>query len=200
MASRIEELQGRIVFPGEELAVIEEFIPGEGCYEEGGRIYAARAGRVVVDMATRRISVKPFQDKPRIPRKGMTVHGYVQGVPREDIALITIIADERLRPFNGTFTGILHVSQASIGRVESIYDVARLGEIVRATVLNNSNPFILSTRSASDGVILAFCSKCGAALYRVPGEEGLVCLRCGNREKRKISAHYMLVARPRKKR
>ncbi len=193
--SGISELDGKIVFPGEELAVIEEFIPGEGCYVDGARIYAARLGRVVIDFATRRINVAPLREKLRVPRKGAAVHGYVQLIPREDLALITIVADNRLKSYNGSFTGILHVSQVAVGRVNSIYDAVGLGEIVRATVLNNTNPYILSTKHVTDGVILAFCSRCGAPLYRVPGEEGLVCLRCGNRETRKISSYYFLVAR-----
>lgn len=190
---RIEELQGRFVYPGQPLAVIEEFIPGEGVYVADGTIYAAVTGVVEVDSVSRRISVRPATPKPRVPTKGSIVHGYVANIPRDDLAIVKITHDEKLVPFSDGFTGILHVSQAANRHVNSIYDVVRVGDAVRVQVLTGRNPFIVSIKQASLGVIAAYCSRCGAPLYRVPGQQHLVCLRCGNREQRKVATGYLFV-------
>ncbi|MET1101691.1 MAG: exosome complex RNA-binding protein Csl4 [Pyrodictiaceae archaeon] len=193
MSARLALLQNKLVYPGEELATIEEFIPGDGCYVHDSKIYSAIIGRVQLNMSTRRISVHPLSGKPHIPRKNMQVYGYVASIIRDDLALIKIIFDERGQMFSGEFTGILHISQATPQKVNNMYEVLRVGDVVKVTILNSTSPYIVSTKHATNGVVLAFCSKCGAPLFKVPGEEGLVCPRCGNREKRKTAARYMLV-------
>ncbi len=192
----VSELPGRRVYPGDPLCTIEEFIPGEGVYvDDEGIVRAARIGVVELDMVSRRIRVRPFTSKPRLPRRGGVVYAYILGIPRDDLALVKIFADERMVPYTGTFSAVLHISQASDTIVKDMYEVVRPGDIVRATVLSDGAPYVLSTKKPQDGVILAYCSVCGAPLYREPGKPVLTCLRCGHVEKRKISPHYMLVAR-----
>ncbi len=190
---RVNKVHGRLAYPGQPLAVIEEFIPGEGVYVENGTIYSAHLGVVDIDTTTRRLNVKPLTRTPRVPRKGDIVHGYISSIPRDDIALIKITHDEHMIPFTGTYTGILHISQAADRHPSTIHDYVRLGDVVRVQVLNNSNPYIVSIKQATLGVIAAFCSRCGAPLYRVHGQPYLVCLQCGNRETRKVAAGYIYV-------
>ncbi len=196
----LNELVGRKVFPGEPLCTIEEYLPGDGVYVDDGLIRAARFGQVEIDFVNRRISVKPLAGKPRLPRRNSAVYGVAVGAPREELMLIKIFADERMISYNGTFTGILHVSQASEQpqQGKSIYDFVKPGDIVRATVLSDTPAYIVSMRKPQDGVIMAFCSVCGAPLYRVPGTNRLICLRCGNEESRKISPYYTLTVKRRR--
>lgn len=190
------EINGKRVYPGDPLCMIEEYAPGDGTYvDEKGVVRAAVVGVVRVDNAARRISVEPASRKPRMPRKGRSVYAYVYGVPREDLALARIFADERMIPYNGFFNGVIHISQASDKMLKSIYDAVKPGDVVKATVLSPQPPFMLSLKRPQDGVVLAYCSRCGAPLYRVPGQPQLVCLRCGNVEQRKTSPNYILVAR-----
>lgn len=195
--TRVEELKGKLVYPGQPLAVIEEFLPGDGVYVADGTIYAAVTGVVEVDLSARRISVRSLTRTPRVPRKGDIVHGYVAAIPRDDIALIKVTHDEKMVPFSGTFTAILHISQAADRHPSTIYDYVRVGDAVRVQVLNNGNPYIASIKHASLGVVVAYCSRCGAPLHRVPGQAHLVCLRCGNKESRKVASGYVYVKRGR---
>jgi exosome complex component CSL4 len=193
----MSELAGRKVFPGEPLCTIEEYLPGEGVYVDDGIIRAARFGVVEIDNVNRRISVRGLSGKPRIPKRNTPVYGVAIGAPREELMLIKIFADERMISYNGTFTGILHVSQVANGPLQSrsIYDYVKPGDIVRVTVLSNTPAYIVSMKRPQDGVIMAFCSICGAPLYRLPGTNKLVCPRCGNEEQRKVSPYYVLVAK-----
>jgi exosome complex component CSL4 len=193
MSSVLADIVGRKVYPGDILCAIEEFIPGEGVYVDNGYIRAAQFGVVEVDFVSRKISVRPLGKKPRLPRKGGVVYGVVTGVPREELALVKIFADERMIPFNGFFTGVLHVSQVSDNPSQrSIYEFVKPGDFIRATVTSPSSPYVLSIKRPQDGVILAYCSVCGAPLYKVPGSPYLLCKRCGNKEKRKTAIHYVL--------
>jgi len=192
----LQELPGRKVYPGDPLCTIEEFIPGEGVYvDDEGIVRAARVGIVELDMVKRVISVKTTIPKPRLPGRNKPVYAVVAAMPREDLALVKIFADERMIPYNGFFTAVLHVSQVSDRPVRSIYEAVHPGDIVRATVTSPAAPYVVSIRRPQDGVIIAQCSVCGHDLYRVPGKQSLICPKCGNEETRKISPYYILSAR-----
>ncbi len=188
---RLKELEERIVYPGDFLAVIEEFLPGDGTYIDNGFLRAARIGKVVVDMVNRRITVQSFAGKPRLPRKGSIVHGYALFMPRSDLAVIRIIMDEKMAPFNGSFNGLLHISQTWDRPLNSIHDAIRISDFVRVAVLNSSSPYVISMKQPHLGVVAAFCSVCGAPLLKIPGQDLLVCSRCGNKEQRKLSTYYL---------
>ncbi len=195
----LSELPGRRVYPGDPLCTIEEFIPGDGVYvDEQGVVRAARVGVVELDMVQRRISVRPIQAaKPRLPRRGAPVYALVLNMPREDLAIVKIFADERMIPYNGFFTAVLHISQASDRMLKSIYDAVRPGDIIRATLLTGAAPYVVSTRRPQDGVIYAHCSVCGTPLVKVLGKQLLVCPKCGNEEPRKVSPYYVLTEKRR---
>jgi len=200
MLRSVEELVGRRVFPGEPLCTVEEFMPGEGVYVDDGYIRAARFGQVEVDLVARRISVKPVSMKPRLPKRNSIVYGAVYAIPRDELALVKIFADERMIPYNGSFSGVLHILQVvDAPGGKSMYDFVRPGDFIRATVLSSSPPYMLSIKKSQDGVILAYCSVCGAPLYRVPGSPRLTCMRCGNEEQRRVSPLYILSSRRRRR-
>lgn len=73
--------------------------------------------------------------------------------------------------------------------MQSLLDVVRPGDYVKAKVLNNSIPYQLTLKEPDLGVVEAYCSVCGGLLYR--SGDVLVCSLCGNREKRKTSLSYI---------
>jgi exosome complex component CSL4 len=84
---------------------------------------------------------------------------------------------------------VLHISQATEVRIQSLYDAIRLGDVVRIKVLNSYIPFIVTMKDAKLGVIVAYCSKCGAPLIKE--REVLKCRVCGNAEMRKLTPDYI---------
>lgn len=176
-------------FPGEIIGVEEEFLPGFGVYvDENGFLRSQLVGRIQYDLVKRNISIKHVRNKPVLPKQGDVVEGTVSSVS-DDIVFIDIYGVNETYYRVPIFSGIIHVSQASSQYIGSMYDAYRLGEVVKARVLNNSNPYQLTTKDPNLGVIIAFCSKCGSTLYR--DNERLVCSNCGNIESRKISIQYV---------
>jgi len=182
-----EQKSGHLVVPGERLGVIEEFIPDSGTYVKDGVIYSKIVGRSLVDLQNRRVSVYPAVDGAVVPKLSSTVMGQV-GNSQSDNVLVRIfkVGNKKL---SGDFGGILHISDVSDRYVNSMNEVCKPGDIIRAKVISEKNQiFHLSTNDKNLGVVDAFCSRCGNLLE--PERFELRCPKCGNIEKRKRAPDY----------
>jgi exosome complex component CSL4 len=182
-----EQKSGNLVVPGERLGVIEEFIPDSGTYVKDGVIYSKIVGRSLVDLQNRRVSVYPAVDGVVVPKLSGTVVGQV-GNAQSDNVLVRIfkVGNKKL---SGDFSGILHISDVSDRYVNSMNEVCKPGDIIRAKVISEKNRiFHLSTNDKNLGVVDAFCSRCGNLLE--PERFELRCPKCGNVEKRKMAPDY----------
>jgi len=178
---------GQFVIPGNKIGVIEEFTPGPGTYVADGSIFAKIVGRILLDLVSKSVSVYPLAHNVSVPQAENLVTGDVVGV-QDSIAIVRIFKIGT-KSISGVFNGMLHVSDANIGYVESMFDVCRLGDIVRAKVISDMNStYHLSTKGGELGVIYAFCSRCGSLLKQK--KANMVCDACGNVEKRKITSDY----------
>ncbi|MEM3577698.1 MAG: exosome complex RNA-binding protein Csl4 [Candidatus Bathyarchaeia archaeon] len=178
---------GKFVLPGERLGVIEEFIPDTGTYVKDGVIYAKVVGRALLDLFNKRVSVYPLIRGSRVPNVGSIVLGQVASVQNENAAVRIFKVGGRM--LSGLFTGILHVSDVQMRYVESMYDVCKPGDIMRAKVISDKNRvYHLSIKDRNLGVIYAFCSQCGfmLGLWR----HAMRCPKCGKVEKRKTALDY----------
>jgi len=178
---------GQFVAPGDRLGVIEEFTPGAGTYVEQGTVYSEITGRALMDMLNKKVTVFPLVRAVGVPRVGSTVVGQVSEVYGKSAMLrITRVSK---RPLSGVFTGILHISDVSPGFVESMSDVCKAGDIMRARVVSDKNRvFHLSTADQNLGVMSAFCSRCGHFLLLE--KRRMQCTNCGKIERRKIASDY----------
>jgi exosome complex component CSL4 len=178
---------GQVVLPGERLGVIEEFIPDSGTYVKDGIIYSKVVGRALMDLLNKRVSVYPLINGATVPKVSTTVVGQV-GNAQSDNVLVRIfkIGSKKL---SGVFTGILHISDVEERYVDSMNDVCRPGDIIRAKVISEKNQiYHLSTTDKNLGVVYAFCSRCGGFLEQKRHE--MRCLKCGHVEKRKTAVDY----------
>ena len=183
----LEQKSGHLVVPGERLGVIEEFIPDSGTYVKDGVIYSKIVGRALLDLLNKRVSVYPLVNGELVPKVSSTVVGQI-GNAQSDNVLVRILKIENKR-LSGEFSGILHISDVSDRYVDSMNDVCRPGDIVRAKVISGKNRiFHLSTNDKNLGIVYAFCSRCGNLLE--PQRYELHCPKCGNTENRKIAPDY----------
>ncbi len=182
-----EQKSGHLVVPGERLGVIEEFIPDSGTYVKDSVIYSKIVGRALIDLLNKRVSVYPLTNGELIPKVSSTVVGQI-GNAQSDNVLVRIFKIENKR-LSGEFSGILHISDVSDRYIDSMNDVCKPGDIVRAKVISGKNRiFHLSTNDKNLGIVYAFCSRCGNLLE--PQRYELRCPKCGNIENRKIAPDY----------
>jgi exosome complex component CSL4 len=123
----------------------------------------------------------------KVPITGSTVVGQVSSAQSETagMRIFEIGAEE----VSSGFMGILHISDAHIRYVDSMFDVCKPGDIVRAKVISEKNrTYHLSTKDRNLGVIYAFCSNCGTLLEQ--RRQGMHCPKCGRLERRKTAADY----------
>jgi exosome complex component CSL4 len=182
-----EPKNGRLVVPGERLGVIEEFIPDSGTYVKDSVIYSKTVGRALIDMLNKRVSVYPLANGELVPKVSTTIVGQI-GNAQSDNVLVRIfkIGNKKL---SGEFSGILHISDVSDRYVESMNDVCKPGDLVRAKVISAKNRiYHLSTNDKNLGILYAFCSRCGNLLE--PQRYELHCPKCGNTENRKMAPDY----------
>ena len=179
----------KFVFPGDFLGVIEEFIPGEGTYEENGSVYSAVMGKVTVNHDKHIISVtKVNNTRPLLPVSGDIVFGLVYDVSNDSamIKIHYVKGKGRLTSPIAVFLRFPYVSSKM--RYNSMYDVVREGDLVKAVVLNSWLPYQVSTRGREFGVIFARCHICLTPLIKKRNK--LFCPNCKSFDSRKISSDY----------
>lgn len=178
---------GQLVVPGDRIGVIEEFIPDAGTYVKDGAIYSKVVGRALLDFLNKRVSVYPLVRRAKIPKIGSIVLGQVSSVQRQNAFVRIHRIDES--HLSGFFTGVLHISDVRTRYIDSMLDVCRPADIIRAKVVSKKNGiFHLSTMGEDLGVVYAFCSRCGGMLER--SQKIMRCPRCGKIEKRKTALDY----------
>jgi len=177
----------QFVLPGERLGVIEEFTPNAGTYVKEGVIHSGVVGQVSFDRQNKRVSVYPLVHEALVPKVGTTVLGQVTGAQAENAAVRIFKIDDK--PISGVFSGILHISDVQQSYVESMSDVCKPSDIIRARVISVKNQdYHLSTKDKDLGVVYAFCSRCGSTLESK--RQGMNCPRCGKIERRKTALDY----------
>lgn len=178
---------GQLVVPGDRLGVIEEFTLGPGTYEQDGTIYSLTTGRALMDLLNKQVSVYPKVRVSKVPHVGSIVIGQVSDVQGKQATIrIFQIGDHLL---SGFFSGLLHISDVSQRYVESMYEVCKAGDIMRARVISEKNRVLhLTTNDRDLGVVYAFCSRCGHSLAQK--RFIMRCPECGNSERRKTAQDY----------
>ncbi len=182
-----EQKSGHLVLPGERLGVIEEFIPDSGTYVKDGVIYSKIVGRALMDLLNKRVSVYPLVNGAVVPKVGTVVIGQV-GNAQSDNVLVRIFRVGS-KKISGVFGGILHISDVSDRYINSMNEVCKPGDLIRAKVISEKNQiYHLATADKNLGVLYSFCSRCGNLLEQQRHE--MHCTKCGNIEKRKITMDY----------
>ena len=178
---------GQFVVPGQKLGVIEEFIADSGTYVEEGIIHSKSVGYVLMDLDNKKVSVYVAARNYNIPKIGAIIIGDVTGV-QSSMANVRI-TKVGTKFISSHFSGIIHISDVSFNYTENIFDAFKAGDLVRAKVISDKNQiFHISTKGENLGVLLAYCSHCGAILALRQNE--LRCEECGHVERRKTALDY----------
>lgn len=180
---------GDFVIPGEFLGISEEFIPGEGAYEEDGKVFSSATGEVNVDTKERRINVVPKTDVPPVPKNGDIVIGRVWDIKPQMVIVDIIKPKGKNRAFPGNTKGTIHISRTRSTYVSDLDREFKVGDIIYAKVSNADKTQIqLTTIDREMGVVKAFCSICNTPL--VQEKNSLKCRVCDRTETRRTSSMY----------
>ena len=180
-------MEPKMVLPGDQIAVAEEFEPGEGTYEKNGFVFASTPGVLRLDEQTRVARVQPF-NPPAELQVGDIVYAVVDDI-RGMMATATVNAIHgRDRQISGDRDGTIHISNVSEDYTEDIRDMYHLGDIIRAKVIQTKPSVQLTTAEPDLGVVRALCGICRGPLEQ--RDRDLSCPRCERTERRKVARDY----------
>ena len=177
----------KMVLPGDEVAVSEEYMPAEGTYETDGKIVASLAGELKLDdekMEAKVVTSNP----PLVLKNGDSVFCRITDV-RASMAICEIFAVEgKDREIAGDTSGTIHVSKISSEYVQDVGREYRPGDLIRARVIQTKPSVQLTTQESHFGVVKASCRRCRGALTKQG--KSLHCTPCDRMEGRKIADDY----------
>jgi exosome complex component CSL4 len=180
----------RFVYPGERLAVEEEFFSGRGTYRDRGVIRSEELGEAQYDIGERMVRVSKATREPLVPKEGLEVIGEVVSVERRmaNVDIFMVSGREVSKPY----TGVIY-PPSTRGYSRGLDMAVRSGDIIRGRIIDTKSRMpLISIDEEEHGVILAHCSRCGSPLeYR---RARLHCPRCGRTDRRKVSKLYGLEA------
>ncbi len=180
-------LTGRKVLPGDEVAIAEEYMSGEGTYEENGKIFASAVGELDLDTREKLARVVPF-NPPIVLMEGDVVFAKISDA-KPAMAICFVVAQEgHGRAVSSETLAAIHVSKISSSYVEDAGDLLRPGDLVRATVIQAFPSVQLSTSGPHYGVVRALCTSCRRPLDK-RGDK-LYCPECEHTEARKLADDY----------
>ena len=188
MGGSARDREGRAT-PGEGLAVVEEAIPqGDFYVDAQGIIRASKVSTFELRALLKELRVKGVPMRSRIPRPGDYVVGTVDEDLPEDMYSVTIYKINGEETKAG-ITAILLAGRGPRGRRAPV----ELNDVVRAKVIGILDGIVfVAFADEKCGVLWTRCSACGGKVARQHG--GYVkCLRCGNREYRRLAPDFLSV-------
>ena len=179
-----------LLYPGDFIANAEEFTPGDGTYLDDGEVRAACIGTAKKDMDNRVVNMKPVSRMPMLQRRGLVVVGKIMKAS-DKVAFLDLLPVEKdghtYLPSRASH--VLRVNNITRGFVKSLKDCFKVGDIVRAKIIETSPDDVqLSTDAPDLGVIKAFCTRCRSALDK--DGDGVKCPECGWKDRRHMAKDY----------
>lgn len=177
------------VTPGDEVGVIEEFIPGNNVdVDSDGKLRSTIIGVVIRDAKAHIINIKPIKDTELLNVNAI-VYGRVMAIPNDRVVIIKITSvsnDGNITELRNKFTGIIPPSQLSNSRIDSASRVVGIGDIIKARVISRGPPYTLTIRDPQLGVVYGVCPRCGGPM-RMLNYDQLKCTVCGFVTSKKVS-------------
>ncbi|OLS19529.1 MAG: Exosome complex component Csl4 [Candidatus Heimdallarchaeota archaeon LC_3] len=183
----------KIVTPGEVLGVIEEFSPGENCFEIDGQVISETLGKFKQDK-DHLVNIIPCKEAFS-PKEGAFALGYVTEL-RKQIANVTLThfkfgKKNSLQSIKFTIHAIIHISNVSDRFIRAIHDGVRPGDYILCKVISTSPDYRVSLFGSRDlGVISATCYSCGQEVNHVLKRNLLRCKNCGATQNRVLSSYF----------
>ena len=186
------------IFPGEQVALIEEFEGGKNIYITDGTIRSKAVGTRVYDFKRRIVKINP-KNSPMLPKIGDVLVGYLEMLFGSMMSVRVLYINEK-KSYAG-FSAIASARTGSGGSNNSggggwrergdrrSRTIFRVGDIIRGRVISLLNSTIHITIDEKEfGVLYTLCFNCGGDTVRV--HNSVKCIECGVYEERKLTHDY----------
>lgn len=176
-----------IVVPGDKVGTVEEVIPGRGTFEDNGTVYAKGLGKFNLDMEEMKASVRTIKTPATIKKRDIII-AVVKDIRNSMVVARAVHIVGNNRSIAGETIASLHVSKVSRDYVQDIRQMYRVGDYIRALVIQAKPSVQITTDSKDFGVLRALCMICRTPMKRK--DNSLKCPECGRIETRKMAGDF----------
>jgi len=166
--------------PGEKIAQIEEYLPGDNTYEDNDVIRATTIGNIKLDSAERLASINR-QKQITVPKVGDIIIGVVEANLPSMIAIM-------IKFINGKKV-IADLECVCVTRHIRKKNIALAKDVVKAEIISHINGTIHASIDSQDlGVLFTKCRKCFGIVVKM--RDAVKCKDCGWIDDRKLSLDF----------
>jgi len=166
--------------PGEKIAQIEEYLPGENTFEDDDVIRATTIGNVNLDSTDRSASVTR-QKMITVPKVGDIIIGVVEAnLPSMIAIMIKFVNGKKVNSDLECVCVTRHIRKKNIALAK---------DVVKAEIISHINGTIHASIDSQDlGVLFTKCRKCFGTVVKM--RDAVKCKDCGWIDDRKLSSDF----------
>jgi len=173
-------LSKNVSFPGDKIAITEEYEAGKNAFDDEHIVRSSIAGIIEVDKQNRLVSVKD-RKVISVPQVDDLIIGRVVAVMSSMIAV-------SIEYINGIPTKS-HVECICQTRSYRKKYIALVGDIVKLRISSHRNGAIHATMKEPElGTLFTQCRKCGKKVFQI--RDAIKCSECGWIDDRKLSIDF----------
>ena len=166
--------------PGEKVAQIEEYLPGENTYEDNDSIRATTIGNINLDSTERLASINS-QTQITVPKVGDVVIGVVEANLPSMIAIL-------IKYINGKKV-VADLECICVTRHLRKKNIALAQDVVKVEIISHINGTIHASIDSEElGVLFTKCRKCFGTVVKM--RDAVKCKDCTWIDDRKLSSDF----------
>ena len=166
--------------PGEKIALIEEYLPGENTFEDDDAIRATTIGSVNLDSNEKIASINK-QTKITVPKVGDIIIGVVEANLPSMIAIM-------IKYVNGKKV-VANLECICVTRHIRKKNIALAQDVVKAEIISHINGTIHASIDSQElGVLFTKCRKCYGTVVKM--RDAVKCKDCTWIDDRKLSSDF----------
>ncbi len=166
--------------PGEKIAQIEEYLPGDNTYEDNDVIRATTIGDINLDSVERLASINR-QKQITVPKVGDIIIGVVEAnLPSMIAIMIKYVNGKKVNSDLECVCVTRHIRKKNIALAK---------DVVKAEIISHINGTIHASIDSQDlGVLFTKCRKCFGTVVKM--RDAVKCKDCGWIDDRKLSSEF----------
>ena len=166
--------------PGEKIASIEEYLPGDNTFEDSDSIRATTIGEINLDSSERSASINR-QTQITVPKVGDIIIGVVEANLPSMIAIsIKFVNGKKVNSDLECICVTRHIRKKNIALAK---------DVVKAEIISHINGTIhASIDSPELGILFTKCRKCFGTVVKM--RDVVKCKDCGWIDDRKLSSEF----------
>ena len=166
--------------PGERIASIEEYLPGENTFEDNDVIRSTAIGNVSLDSTERLASINR-QKQIAVPKVGDIIIGVVEAnLPSMIAIMIKFVNGKKVKSDLECICVTRHIRKKNIALAK---------DVVKVEIISHINGTIHATIDSQElGVLFTKCRKCFGTVVKM--RDAVKCKDCGWIDDRKLSLDF----------